>query len=50
MLIGIGVCVAASLLGLLAVKKPGWIRWSLAPIFLLCFWIGFRILYFAFGP
>ena len=49
MLIGIAVLIAGSLLSFLAVKKRGWIRWAVAPVFLLALWIGFRFIYFALG-
>ena len=49
MLIGIAVLIAGTLLGFLAVKKPGWIRWTVIPISLLVLYIGFRFLFFAFG-
>ena len=49
MLIGIAVLIAGTLLGFLAVKKPGWIRWTVIPISLLVLYIGFRVLFFAFG-
>jgi hypothetical protein len=49
MLIGMAVLMAGSLLGFLAVRKPGWIRWTVMPISFLILYIGFRFLFFAFG-
>lgn len=49
MLIGIAVLIVGSLLGVLAVKKPGWIRWTVTPFVLLLLWIGFRFMYYALG-
>jgi predicted membrane channel-forming protein YqfA (hemolysin III family) len=47
MLIGIAVMIVGSLLGVLAVKKPGWIRWTVIPVILLVLWIGLRFIYAA---
>jgi predicted membrane channel-forming protein YqfA (hemolysin III family) len=47
MLIGIAVMIVGSLLGVLVVKKPGWIRWTVIPVILLVLWIGLRFIYTA---
>ena len=49
MLIGIAILAAGLLLGFLAIKKRGWVRWTVAPVTLLEFWIGSLFVYYALG-
>jgi hypothetical protein len=47
LLIGTSVILAGSLLAVLAVKKTGWVRWTMAPLAIFVLWVGIRFIYVA---
>jgi hypothetical protein len=50
LVIGVAIVLAGSLLGILAVRKSGWIRWTAGPLSVLTIAYGFIYIYSALAP